>query len=759
MHALIESLLEQMTLEEKVSLTTGKDFWTTVPVERLGIPSIWMSDGPHGVRRTHSGDDMGWGGSKNATCFPTASALSSSWDTELIREVGQALGQECLALDVQVLLGPGINIKRTPLCGRNFEYFSEDPLLTGEMAAAYIDGVQSRGIGTSLKHYACNNQDYQRMSISAQVDERTLREIYLAGFERAVEKAKPWTIMAAYNRVNGVPATENRFLLTEVLQEEWGFKGCTISDWFAVNSRDKALRAGLHLEMPGLGGGSAALITRLVKEGRLAEKEIDGAVRRILGMVLRGEKNRRPGETFDPELHHALARRAAGECMVLLKNERNLLPLEAKEIASLAVIGRFAREPRYQGAGSSRVNPTKLETACEEIKKLLGSGAELLYADGYPGDDGMDDRLIEEAVKTAGKAGAAVVFGGLPARYETEGYDRTHLDLPPAHNRLIEEVCRVQPRTVVVLVNGSAVTMPWVDLPGAILESWLCGQASGGAVADILFGAVNPSGRLSETFPVRLEDTPAYINYPGEANEVKYGEGLFVGYRYYEKKKAKPLFPFGFGLSYTAFEYINLELSREVITGGETLHIRVKVKNCGPREGKEVVQLYLRDEESRLVRPEKELKAFARVGLEPGETGAVDLELSGRDFAYFDSEGKMWVVEPGAFEILVGSSSEDIRLRAGVQVKSRVPAMNYGMMTPIGRFLDDPGARQALLKSPLKDSPLAAVLASEDRKNPYMRMLDDMPVIKLVLFSGGLLTEESLDHIIESVNAANSSET
>ena len=444
----VNELLARLTLEEKVALTTGCDFWTTTPVERLGIPSIWLSDGPHGVRKIRSGDDMGLSDAVPATCFPTASALASSWDRSLIAAIGKAIAAECHAQGVQVLLGPGINIKRTPLGGRNFEYFSEDPYLSAELAIAFVNAVQEEGIGTSLKHFACNNQEFERMTISAEVDLRTLHEIYLYAFERVVKEARPWTVMAAYNRINGVPATENNYLLTTILKNEWGYEGCVVSDWTAVNNKEKSLQGGLDLEMPGKGGSGDAAVLRLVREGRIAGSVIDEAVRRILRLVLKAERHKRLGVSFDAAAqaaHHTLARRAAAEGAVLLKNNHHLLPLDRNSLSSLAVIGRFAREPRYQGAGSSQVTPTRLDTAYEEIKKLLGEQSKLLYAAGYGDGSEADEKLIEEAMAVAGQAEVAVIFAGLPPEYESEGFDRDHLDLPPAHNRLIEAVCEASP--------------------------------------------------------------------------------------------------------------------------------------------------------------------------------------------------------------------------------------------------------------------------------------------------------------------------
>lgn len=745
----IQELLRELTIEEKIALTVGASTWSTHAVERLGIPAINLNDGPHGVRKPESDSDSGLTHATPATCFPTASALASSWDTGLIRQVGEALGQECLALDVQVLLGPGTNLKRSPLGGRNFEYFSEDPVLAGEMAAAWIQGVQSKGVGTSLKHYVCNDQETHRMTINAQVDPQTLREVYLLPFERAVKKASPWTIMAAYNQVNGVRAVEHPELLREILKGEWGYDGVVVSDWFAVNKREDALSGGLDLEMPGTPAVNAEnpRLAQLVRDGLLSEEVLDEAVARILRLIFRTTAQRNSGATFDKEAHHALARKVASECVVLLKNEDNLLPLEPEKLSSIAILGRFAKHPRFQGGGSSHVTPTKLECAYDELTALLGDAVKVHYADGYPEEDRVDETLLREAAEVAKAADVAVVFIGLPDAYEVEGMDRKHIDLPPSHNRLVEEICRVQPNTVVVLSNGSAVAMPWVDRPKAILEGWLGGQAGGGAVADVLLGRVNPSGKLSETFPVRLEDTPAYLNFPGDGHNVRYGEGVFVGYRYYEKKGIKPLFPFGHGLSYTTFEYSDLRLSKDVITDQDELKVTVKVRNTGNRAGKEVVQLYVRDVEATVPRPEKELKAFAKVSLEPGEAKDVELVLTGRDFAYYDAARSMWYVEAGEFEILVGASSADIRCRAVVIVESTQPKPGFHEFTTLSEILQYPEAVEVIRQlmphaapTEIQDASVAAIMLN-------------IPLAKLVKM-GLIPSEEELRSLVQRFNEA-----
>jgi beta-glucosidase len=745
--ATVQELLHQMTLEEKIALTIGKDFWSTNGVERLGIAPIALNDGPHGVRKPAAEGEIGIGNSLPATCFPTAATLAASWDTDLAQEVGQALAEECLALDVQVLLGPGINIKRTPLGGRCFEYYAEDPVLAGEMGCAFVRGVQSKGIGTSLKHYACNNQEFARMTISVEVDQRTLREIYLAAFERVVRKAQPWTVMSAYNKVNGLYASEHPDLLRAILKQEWGFEGVIVSDWGAVNEEEKALAAGLDLQMPGHSGSRTEKIAQLMRAGQLPEAVIDEAATRVLRLLLRGSANRRPGFVFDQEAHHALARKAAAESIVLLKNTDNILPLQAEQLRSVALSGRFARRPRYQGAGSSQVVPTRLDTPYDELQRWLGGNARLTYTDGYPEAEQPDEALVREAVEQARAADVAIIFAGLPEASESEGFDRRHLFMPEGHNRLIAEVCRVQPNTVVVLHNGSVVAMPWIDGPKALLEVGLGGQAVGSAIVDVLSGKVNPSGKLAETFPVQLEDTPAYLNYPGEANKVYYGERFFVGYRYYDKKKVKPLFPFGYGLSYTTFEYTNLQVNKTVISAGETVDVTVTVRNSGTRAGKEVVQLYLRSLTSQFVRPIKELKAFAKVALAPGETSEVRMTLGERDFSVYDSERQAWRLEGGEFEILVGPSSDHLVLHVGLSAKedpqSAMPV--FHRLSPLKQFLQYPKAR-AILTQTFAGTPQADFFLGEDE------LFTSMPIGKMARL--GIITDETVDTLVAQVNQA-----
>jgi len=676
----IGELIGNMTLEEKAGLCSGRDFWNLKGIERLGIPSIMVTDGPHGLRKQNEeSDHVGLNKSVPSTCFPTASAMAASWDRELIREIGAALGDECRQEKVSVLLGPGVNIKRSPLCGRNFEYFSEDPLLGGELAAAHIEGVQSRGIGTSLKHFAANNQETRRMMIDAVVDERSFREIYLTGFEIAVKKAQPWTVMCAYNKLNGEYCSQNRELLTDILKNEWGHEGIVVTDWGAVVDRVKGLAAGLELEMPASYGLNDRLIVRAVREGALEEPVLDEAVRRILSMILRSEETLKENDGFryDQAAHHRLARRAAAESAVLLKNEDGLLPLDLENPSGgkkpvIAVIGEFACTPRYQGSGSSLINPSRLDNALEELKAAAGDRAEILYVPGYDRvTDRTDDLLLREAREAARRADTVLVFAGLTEEYESEGYDRTTLGLPPSHNELIMAAASENPRTAVILSNGAPVEMPWIDSVPAVLETCLGGQAWGGAAADVLLGRVNPSGKLAETFPLCLSDDPAESNFPGGPLTVEYRESIFVGYRYYATAGKEVLFPFGHGLSYTSFEYAGLET--EVRSGDCDVPVRVSLtlRNTGSREGKEAVQIYIRKKKSLVIRPDRELKAFEKVTLKPGESKIVSLELDRRAFAFWDAGAKSWQVEEGEYEILAGASSADIRCRCSILLSSR----------------------------------------------------------------------------------------
>lgn len=742
-------LVSRMTLEEKIALTIGRDFWTSHGVERLGIAPISLNDGPHGLRKPAISTEVGLGTSLPSTCFPTAAALAASWDTALVEEVGRAIGEECQALDVQVVLGPGINIKRTPLGGRSFEYYSEDPLLAGELGSAFVAGVQSQGVGTSLKHFACNNQEYERMTIDAEIDERTMREIYLPAFERVVRQANPWTVMCSYNRVNGLFASEHPQLLRSILKEEWGYDGVVVSDWGAVNVKEHALAAGLDLEMPGHAGHHTTRIAQAVHEGRLSEAALDEAAVRMVRLILRGHAHRRADVTLDTAGHHALARRAAAESMVLLKNDHDLLPLAAEALTSVAAIGRFARYPRFQGAGSSQVVPTQVDISYDALRDWLNAGQTLTYSDGYPAENDASSAatLLSEAVAAAQAAEVAIIFAGLPDSYESEGFDRPHIHMPESHNRLIAAVCRVQPRTIIVLHNGSVVAMPWVDAPQAILEAGLGGQAMGSAVVDVLAGRVTPCGKLAETFPLRLEDTPAYLCYPGENNRVRYGEGLFVGYRYYDTKQVAPLFPFGYGLSYTTFAYSNLRLSQPTISAQETITATVTVRNTGTRAGKEIVQLYTQMPTSAYARPSKELRAFAKVDLAVGASADVTLTIAARDLMVYDIERQGWRLEGGEITVLVGPSSRETPLHASLSVleDARSARVIYTPFSSLKQILSTEKGRSLLMQA-VQSNELAHLIVEGNE------MLSAFPLIKATLF-GMLPDDGTVQRLVDAMNA------
>ncbi|MES9667446.1 glycosyl hydrolase [Bacillus cereus] len=753
----IKKIISQMTLEEKASLCSGLDFWNTKGIERLGIPSIMVTDGPHGLRKQAEGaDHLGIYNSIPSTCFPSAVGLASTWNKDLINQVGVALGEECQAENVGVLLGPGANIKRSPLCGRNFEYFSEDPYLSSQMAANHVKGVQSQGIGTSLKHFAANNQEHRRMSVDAIVDERTLREIYLASFEDVIKEAQPWTVMSAYNKINGEYASENNYLLNDILKDEWGFEGFVVSDWGAVNERVAGLANGLELEMPSSFGIGEKKIVDAVNGGELSVEKLEQAVERLLYIIFKAYDNQIENAVYSKDAHHQLAREVASESMVMLKNEDSILPL--KKEGTVAIIGEFAKQPRYQGGGSSHINPTKLESILEEIEMVSGEKTNILFEQGYNlASDDVDENMINEAKKIAESADTVVLFVGLPDRYESEGFDRKHLQMPENHVQLIEAIAEVQSNIVVVLSNGAPIEMPWIGKVKGILEGYLGGQALGGAIADLLFGDANPSGKLAETFPKVLSDNPSYLNFPGEGDKVEYKEGVFVGYRYYDKKNIEPLFPFGFGLSYTNFEYSNLSVNKKEIKDTETVSVTVNVKNIGSTVGKEIVQLYIKDVESTVIRPEKELKGFEKVELQPGEEKTVNFTLNKRSFAYYNVELKDWHVETGEFEILVGKSSREIVLQDNMYVQSTtIIQKTVHRNTLLGDIFADPilaPIAKGLMEKALKDSPFGSMAEGDSDVSEMMdAMLNYMPLRALVNFSAGAFTEEMLSEIIGVLN-------
>nr|AGS53124.1 beta-glucosidase [uncultured bacterium contig00040] len=767
----IKTIISQMTLEEKASLCSGKNFWETKPIERLGVPSIMMTDGPHGMRKVYAGSDGH--SSEPATCFPPAVLSACSFDTELMRELGEALGRECVAGNVRIILGPAVNIKRSPLCGRNFEYFSEDPLLAGEMAVAHIRGVQSTGVGTSIKHFAANSQETRRFSSDSQVDERTLREIYFPAFERAVKEAQPTTVMCSYNRLNGEYASEHPWLLTEVLRDEWGFDGLVVSDWGAVNDRVKGVAAGLELEMPGGRRFNDDKIAAAVRSGELDEAVLDLCIERILTLLerVKGDGQATP---FDKEAHHALARRVAAESMVLLKNDGGLLPL--KKDAKIAFIGEFALTPRYQGAGSSLVNPTALTSALKvAVAKYSKTPAhydaespewhgappgptEIIYARGYDTNncDEPDDALVAEAVAVAKEADVCVLFIGLPPSYESEGFDREHMRIPGGQNALVEAIAAANENVVVVLHNGAPVEMPWVDKAPAILESHLGGQAGGAAVVDILFGEQNPCGKLAESFPKRLSDNPSYLNYFGEGDITQYREGVFVGYRYYDTKDMDILFPFGHGLSYTTFGYSNLKLGAGTIRDTDTLDVTVDVTNTGSVAGKEIVQVYVgaKNRDDHIIRPTKELRAFAKVSLEPGETKTVSFTLDKRAFAYYNAKLRDWHVLDGVYRVMACRSSRDIAAEAEVEVVSTVPIpVKADVNTPFCDIMRLPGGTEFVNELAYRSHKFSA--SGDDDPGPaswdhmFLKMIPEMVGRQIIMLNDVTMSIEELQEVLD----------
>lgn len=749
----IKHIMSKLTLEEKASLLSGSDFWHTKSVERLGVPQMMVSDGPHGLRKQRVDDDgAGVNQSIEAVCFPSACALACSFDRDLIFRLGQALGNECQAENVGVLLGPGTNIKRSPLCGRNFEYFSEDPYLASNIAASHIKGVQSKKVGSSLKHFAANNQENRRMSVSAEIDERTLHEIYLAAFETAVREAKPQTVMCSYNKINGVYSSQNKYLLTDVLRDKWGFDGLVVSDWGAVCNRPQGVAAGLDLEMPSSHGVNDAKIVEAVKNGTLSKEDLDKAVENVLKLVDSYVQNHDDDAVWDKNADHALAVDIASQCMVLLKNDDRILPLQKNR--KIAFIGKFAEKPRYQGGGSSHINSFKVTSALSAAEKYTN----VSYAQGYGTDDDViDTTLINEAVELAKNSDTAVIFAGLTDLFESEGFDRKHMGLPECQNELIRRVAAVQPDTVVVLHNGSPVEMPWIENVKGILETYLGGQGVGEAVCDILFGRINPSGKLAETFPKKLSDNPSFLNFPGDGDTVRYSEGIFVGYRYYDYKDMDVLFPFGHGLSYTTFSYSDLKLYAKNITDRDSLTLSVTVRNTGHVAGREVVQLYVRDVESSVVRPVKELKGFEKIELAPGESKVIVFTLDKRAFSFYNDKTHDWFVESGDFEIMIGSSSRDIKLSSSIHVESsdKVPFVCTPdtTMGDIMKLKNGVKYIEKLVGEFSKNLEGDGAELGEATRLMMEAQMRDNPLHVMVSFSDEKITHEEIAEICDKVNA------
>ncbi|WP_250304749.1 glycoside hydrolase family 3 C-terminal domain-containing protein [Streptomyces sp. A 4/2] len=728
----------RLTLAEKAALTTGTGWWHTTALPDAGIPELRLSDGPHGLRLQNDPYPglPGIDDSDPATCFPPAVTLACTWDSDLAGRVGDALARESLAHGVHVLLGPGVNIKRSPLCGRNFEYFSEDPLLSGVLGTAWVKGLQAQGVGASVKHFAANNQETDRLSVSADIDIRALREIYLPAFRRVVTEAAPWTVMCSYNRVNGVHASQNPWLLTDVLRGEWGYDGLVVSDWGAVVDRARALAAGLDLEMPSSFGVGPAQAVEAVESGELPQEALDRSAARVVALARKAAAHARPDAAFDPAAHHDLAREVATRGAVLLKNEGALLPLDPAAPQRIAVIGEFARTPRYQGDGSSRVTPTRLDDALSSVIEAAPA-AHVTFAPGFPVDapDADVAALHEEAVRAAESADVALLFLGLPPSSESEGYDRVHIELPVEQTTLLDAVRAANPNTVVVLANGGVVRLSgWADDVPAVLEGWLLGQAGGSATADLLFGRANPSGRLAETIPLRLADTPAYLAWPGENGHVTYSEGLFVGYRHYDARDMAVSFPFGHGLSYTTFDYADLRVASD----DAGLDVTVAVTNTGERAGHEVVQVYVGAPGKRARRPVRELKGFATVWLTPDETRDVTIRIARADLAYFDTAAGTWLVEGADHRVDVGASSRDIRLTTKVPVDGDAYADQPDADSTVSVWLAHPvgGLAVAALLSRVQKSMGDAYPeegSSRHRMLPTMRLsqLAQLPMVPL----------------------------
>lgn len=748
----VREIVQSMTLEEKASLCSGHDLWWTESVERLDIGSWMMSDGPHGVRKESS--EQLFNGEK-ATCFPTASALASSWDRNILRQLGRVLACEAHAAGISVLLGPAINLKRSPLCGRNFEYFSEDPVLSGELAIAYVNALQEQGIGACPKHFAANNQEHRRFSVDSCVDERTLRELYLLAFEMVVKQANPWTLMAAYNKVNGEYCTQHHRLLTEILREEWGFEGAVMSDWGAVDDRVAGLAAGMDLEMPGCNDRDH-LIVEAVRQGKLDESILDNTAARLIQILHNIREAKKPVDSSSLDRHHGLARHMAANSAVLLKNNGGLLPLKKSE--SLAVIGELAAKPRYQGGGSSRITPTHVESLNGAFE---AAGIDYVYSKGYETDSERDDPvLLEQSLEVAKAADVVVVYLGLPDRMESEGYDRSHIRLPKNQVNLLLSVSKVNSRVVVLLANGSPIEMPWLDNVDAVLEGYLGGQAIGGALLDLLFGTINPSGKLAETFPRCLEDTPAYDNFPSpqrpnNSDHVNYGEGLFIGYRHYDTHDVTPLFPFGFGLSYTTYDYTNLSLSSDQFSPGTPLIVEFDLTNIGSMQGSEIVQLYLSDHSSTVVAPDQQLKGFDKITLAPLETKRVQMRLENRDFAHFNVDCNKWIVPKGRFEIRIGASSRDIRIRSNVDSIGESVDISIHRNTLVGDILKSDRYGPALIANLRHLAEGNALLTSfvEDLKSDKLEgiMARSLPLRGFVAFSKNQITESHLALFIETL--------
>ncbi|MCR5657240.1 MAG: glycoside hydrolase family 3 C-terminal domain-containing protein [Butyrivibrio sp.] len=747
----VKKLVSEMTLEEKASLCGGADFWHTKAVERLGIPRFMMSDGPHGLRKQdEEADHLGVNDSIKAVCFPAACATASSFDTEMIGKMGEAIGDECQAENLSIVLGPAVNIKRSPLCGRNFEYFSEDPFLAGKMSAAYINGVQSKHVGTSIKHFALNNQEYYRMSNNSVASERTIREIYFPAFEISVKEAQPKTVMCSYNRINGTYASDNEWLLSKVLRDDWGFEGFVMTDWGAVDDRVQGVRAGLELEMPGNTEVNDQKIIAAVKDGSLDEKLVDRCCERILKVVYDYHDNKKEGVVFDRDADHEKAIAFAAECGVLLEND-GILPLDPSK--KIVYIGEYAESPRYQGGGSSHINSSKVTSALDSAK---AKGRNVEYVKGFPAqkDEPLDKAELDKAVAAAKGADVVVIFAGLPDVIESEGYDRKNMNMPAAQNELISAIAEVNKNVVVVLHNGSPVETPWAEDVAAILEMYLGGQGVGEATDQLLYGEKNPSGHLAETFPMRVQDNPSYLNFNSDPEICNYAEGVYVGYRYYDKKMMPVRWAFGHGLSYTTFELSNVKLSSDKMTDDSRITVSVDVKNTGKVVGKEVVQLYVGDLNGTPDRPVKELKGFAKVEVAPGETKTVSMEIDSRALSYYEERMNDWFAPSGKYELLIGNASDNITLREEISFETKkIKPMRMDSSITVGELLANPVTAPIMgeaLRKAMQDSPFGD--PNEAVGDEMMQaMVNFMPLKSLMSF--GMMDEKSMLALLDQFKA------
>jgi|LGVF01.2.fsa_nt_gb beta-glucosidase len=756
---LVRKIRRNMNLEEMTSLCSGETAWKTVVHEKYGIESVVMADGPHGLRIETSNQSLGSYKAKKATCFPPAVLSACSWDQKILEKIGETIALEARAEGVDLILGPGINIKRSPLCGRNFEYFSEDPLLSGLLGKSYVLGAKNQGVGSTIKHFVGNNQETRRMTVNAVIDERALREIYLKAFEFAIKGSDPMAVMCSYNSVNGEFLSQNKELLTNILREEWGYKGIIMSDWGAVYDRVKGVEAGLDLEMPGNAGINNRKIFNRIKEGRLKVGYLNDMVERLIEFSFRAKDNRdnRPRPVIDLKKHHEIAKVVARESMVLLKNENQILPISSNKVKKLAVIGCTAFDPRFQGSGSSKINPYHIDEAYDHIRKLAEPEIKILAHPGYLYDKTFKQvHLDERALEIAQESDTTLLFIGLPDDYESEGYDRESLELPRKHIDLIHKICQVQPNTVVILSNGGIVDLSWERSPKAIVETFLGGQAGGSAIAELLLGKANFSGKLAETIPMKLEDTPSYTNFPGIQNEVVYGESIFVGYRYYDYKNKKVRYPFGYGLSYTNFEYAFDEVALITYQTGHKIKFKCQITNTGKMDGKEIIQIYTGKKNTKITRPIRELRDFKKVFIPVGETIEVVFELSLYDFSYYNSSTHKWEHEGGIHEIYCGSSSRNLSLIQKVSIPDNTwsPLTAYSYL---GDFEESERGRKIVK---VLFSGFEAVMGKNltDYDAFFMAMLKGSPLRKLIEFSNGIFTEESIQRILDLVNGEDSIE-